>query len=258
MKAALLAAGAVLAAMGAVSASTSQSIPFLLQPHLRTGQVLHFQTDDEVHLPGGAVRGFKGNMEITVAGERGHKFLFHATQRMNSGATAAVEMLYDPTTGQITPLGNAATSPRVNPGIAAFYDPKMVGIPPSPLAVGQTWTVSLPEPWAFGPAGSETVRVAAIDGTTVQLDLTGHGTGPSYQQIHHPPRVTGSSGGQTVVIPQTFGNARWSGTLTLVQGITKDETLRVRQTVTDGQTAISPRRTETQEWVLHIDQSPGA
>jgi hypothetical protein len=111
------------------------------------------------------------------------------------------------------------------------FNPLLWGMPTGDLKVGQTWTVSVSEPWEIGPAGSETVRVVSLDPAEgiVTLEREGSGTGKSQDDEHKLSiTVKGNKLEATVVA----GPSTWSGRTTIQHGLILNDEILIRRPVT--------------------------
>jgi len=108
------------------------------------------------------------------------------------------------------------------------YNRLLWGDPPAQPKAGMTWTVTIPQPWELGPAGTQTVTVEHVDRTdgSVTLKREGTATGFFAGESH---QVTLTKNGTKVTLDVTPGQAHWSGYTTFRQGIVlSDELLVVR------------------------------
>ncbi len=214
----------------------------MLQPQLTAGQTIREAYTARFDRQGVGPHIMNGTISVSVGGSEDGGTLMHVAFAI-AGKTAVADAIVNLSTMRVVRADGAKRSPqRTAAGIGVYYDPLFWGTPPASLSVGATWSVHLDRPWPFGPAGTARVRVVSVDAAseTVTLALVGQGSGPSANDIEHPPVTTGSMDDRRVTIPTTFGKTTWIARLTLVHGITQDEQIVVEQEVLLGQTEISP------------------
>ncbi|TCK71859.1 hypothetical protein [Acidipila rosea] len=106
-----------------------------------------------------------------------------------------------------------------------FYNPTFWGTPQGELKAGETWTVTLSQPWELGPPGTQTVTVISVDKVNgiVVLKREGDGVGP-YEGTHETASVKKDS--KIYKVATRFGRAHWSGQAVIQHGvIVSDELL---------------------------------
>ena len=120
------------------------------------------------------------------------------------------------------------------PTAVGSYSTQVYGArpPPSHLAPGVSWTVTLKNAWELGgPNGTQKVTVVSVDPTTDTVVLLREGTasGP-YADDRRQAKLTRGGKDETFdVIP---GAAHWRGYATFVKGIVFADSLLVTRDVT--------------------------
>jgi hypothetical protein len=111
------------------------------------------------------------------------------------------------------------------------YNPRLWGMPPATLRVGQRWTVDIAGPWELGPPGRQTVTVTAYDpiSRTVTLQREGSGDGIWLGQ---PTTFALTRDGKTQTVRYQPGRTRWYGVTTFRNGIVLSDELMSERTVT--------------------------
>jgi hypothetical protein len=111
------------------------------------------------------------------------------------------------------------------------YNPRLWGMPPATLRVGQRWTVDIAGPWELGPPGRQTVTVTAYDpiSRTVTLQREGSGDGIWLGQ---PTTFALTRDGKTQTVRYQPGRTRWYGVTTFRNGIVLSDELMSERAVT--------------------------
>ncbi|MEA2721999.1 MAG: hypothetical protein QOJ39_3863, partial [Candidatus Eremiobacteraeota bacterium] len=125
-----------------------------------------------------------------------------------------------------------------------LYDAFFFGVPPEHIAVGTTWNVTLDRPWQFGPAGTATVKVGALDEQAhkVELRVTGTGSG-SIGEDAAGNRVSTEVNNRTVSAMKTPQRSKWTSILHLADGIVVDETTTVQTEWRVASSSLAPAST---------------
>jgi hypothetical protein len=107
---------------------------------------------------------------------------------------------------------------------APFYNPNFWGDPPRRLTPGDSWSVSLSQPWELGPAGRQTVTVLAVDAKNgiVILKRKGEAAG-SYAGA--PLKMTIKKDGKPYQVDVKYGLAQWSGQAVFQHGVVVSDEL---------------------------------
>ena len=109
-----------------------------------------------------------------------------------------------------------------------LYNHLLWGTAPKKLRIGVHWTVSIPQPWEMGPAGTQTVTVIGLDSPNGFVTLKREGTA-SGLFANEPAEVTLTKGEKAFKFTRTAGEAHWIGFTTFRHGIVwSDELLVVR------------------------------
>lgn len=245
----------VFAATG-VAAARSGPLPSVLLPALRVGQVIAGSLTLSTRTIG-AGRTIRGAYRMRVQGRAGSRFLISGSARFGGISAGRHAAAFDPLTLQAYTMGSSKPLPRAVQGF--FYNQDFWGDPLSAqLRVGQTWRVTLPRPWQYGPAGSASVRVVKLSlaADSVTLQETGSGVGPSAGQIAHPPSVTMSSADNSSRSSVVIGRGTWTAAITLHHGIVAESVIDVRENATIPASAMLPARHITLENVYTLVRTP--
>jgi hypothetical protein len=164
----------LLGALALSAAIPASSLPAVFRPHLKSGDVLVYQTDDKV--TGSVDHDMQFVHTYVIESVDGKEITFQntvkATDSKNGNPAPRVQTIDD--NGLVADAGGKPTKPSR----LFMLNENQFGVPPSALALGTTWKVNLDESdFGFAP-GVATVRVAALDGDKVDLhiDYSGDGT----------------------------------------------------------------------------------
>ena len=104
---------------------------------------------------------------------------------------------------------------------APLFNPLLWGAIPASLSKGMSWPATIDRAWEIGPAGTETVRVTALDPAAglITLERRGQGTGLSSDDAAKRPVMLTISG-KPVAATVTPGPSSWQGSLTVIHGKT--------------------------------------
>ena len=111
----------------------------------------------------------------------------------------------------------------------AFYNALLWG-EPKELHEGQTWTVTIAQPWELGPAGEQAITVESMDAATHTVTLKREGSGEGWFDSD-PKQIHVTRGDQKFTADVTPGKARWSGLTTFRQGVVISDELLVERPV---------------------------
>jgi hypothetical protein len=105
------------------------------------------------------------------------------------------------------------------------------GEPPSNLKKGDSWKITIPQPWELGGAGTQTVTVMDVDkkNNTITLKREG-GSDGFYDNDAHQISITKDS--KTLKMNVEPGTSHWIGYTTFQNGLVKSDELLVGRTVT--------------------------
>ncbi|MEQ7874305.1 hypothetical protein ABDK56_09920 [Sphingomonas sp. ASV193] len=133
---------------------------------------------------------------------------------------------------------------------APLFNPLLWGAIPHRLSIGQHWTASIAQPWEIGPSGTEVVAVARLDPGLGLVTLTRQGAGAGLTSDDaRMATLTISAGGRAIKVRVVPGQARWTGSATVVRGITLADQIVVERTLDlvtdDGKHIAATQRTYT-------------
>lgn len=116
---------------------------------------------------------------------------------------------------------------------APLFNPLLWGAIPTRLSKGMSWPATIDRAWEIGPAGTETVRVTALDPAAglITLERRGQGTGLSSDDAAKRPVMLTISG-KPVAATVTPGPSTWQGSLTVIHGKTIADEIVLRRPVT--------------------------
>ncbi|HET7175065.1 MAG TPA: hypothetical protein VFK21_03575 [Gammaproteobacteria bacterium] len=137
-----------------------------------------------------------------------------------------------------------------------IFNPLLWGMPDGELKLGQTWQVTVTEPWEIGPAGKETVRVVSLDPAEgiVTLERDGNGTGKSQDDERKLSiTVKGKKLDATVVA----GPSTWSGLTTVQHGLILNDEILIRRPVSLQTEAGTFSGEETEYTLLNLMPAMG-
>jgi hypothetical protein len=218
----------------------------LFHPQLRVGQSLIGNLDGELRPFSfvGSTR-YSEHVKATVESMSGSVATM-SIDESGSGKSTNVTVQLDTATLDFSENGKETNNQRSAVGM--FYNTTAWGPIPSIVAVGQTWSVDLKEPWEMGPAGTETVRVTALDAAhdTITLQRDGSGEGPSSTEIKHPVSIKFKHNGVDTAIPVTVGKSTWHGEVVLKDGIVVRDSITVKTNLRLSQAGTVSARDETQ------------
>lgn len=131
--------------------------------------------------------------------------------------------------GRLNSFNGAA--PVVNTdGSGVMYNSLIWGEPPASLREGDTWTVTIAQPWELGGPGSQTVSVLSVDAFhhTVRLKREGSGDGFYDNDMHTVPVTVHGVAMRLAVTP---GRTHWVGYTTFRDGLVVSDELMSTRTV---------------------------
>lgn len=135
-----------------------------------------------------------------------------------------------------------------------IYNPRLWGMPPAMLRIGQRWTVDIADPWELGPPGRQTVTVTAYDPVSRTVTLQREGSGDGIW-LGQPATLALTRDGKTQTVNYQPGRTRWYGVTTFRNGIVLSDELMSERAVTvslpDG-TRVSGRE---RQYIL-LDATP--
>jgi hypothetical protein len=141
---------------GAVSAATSSPLDPLLVPAVHADETIRYSEEDRLT---GAVK--HTHAEAITYHVMSNENGILRFQRDISGKGKVV-FERDPSGG---------VDGGAKPGVVFFLPRQLLGDPPSPLAVGQTWQVRLPVETSLGSPGTASMSVVSIDQSTRHVVL---------------------------------------------------------------------------------------
>lgn len=111
---------------------------------------------------------------------------------------------------------------------APLFNPLLWGEIPERWTSGTRWAAPIARAWEIGPPGSESVRVLRIDPTVglVTLARSGSGFGASSDDARLSV-LTLTGGGRSIKVKVTPGPSHWTGSATIVRGITLSDQIIV-------------------------------
>lgn len=137
-----------------------------------------------------------------------------------------------------------------------LFNPLLWGMPAGELKVGESWQVTVTEPWEIGPKGSETVRVVSLDPAEgiVTLEREGSGSGPSQDDARKLSIVVKGDKQEATL---TAGPSTWSGFTTIQRGLILSDEILIRRDVTLQTTAATFQGVETEYTLLNLMPTTG-
>jgi hypothetical protein len=111
------------------------------------------------------------------------------------------------------------------------FNPLLWGTPPVKLKTGDSWEVSIDQPWELGGTGRQRVEVIDVDPVThlIRLKREGDGQGAFADD---QPEMEIVSKGQRLRVKVTFGKNHWVGYTTFKNGIVISDELVVTRPLT--------------------------
>jgi hypothetical protein len=105
-----------------------------------------------------------------------------------------------------------------------FFNPTFWGEPKGELKPGQSWTVTLKQPWELGPPGQQTITVLSVDGKNgmVVLKREGEGVGPFEGG---QDSATIKKDGKPYKVAVKYGKAHWEGQAVFQHGVVVSDEL---------------------------------
>jgi hypothetical protein len=135
---------------------------------------------------------------------------------------------------------------------SSFFNPVLYGVPSDPLSVGKTWQTSIGA-WLYGPAGTSTVRVAAVDRAkhTLRLELTGSGNGTIGNDLKNPQNLLVTINGKSAYqVKREEGRSDWHGYVELADGIVQHSVLVMQTHLVTPSTPESPKHNDVETVTL--------
>jgi hypothetical protein len=141
-------------------------------------------------------------------------------------------------------------------GSGLLFSTFLWGRPPDDLKVGDTWTVSIPQPWELGPSGKQKVTVLSLDKVShlIMLEREGSGTG-SFDG--DKTELDLAKGGKTLHVAVTAGDAHWHGYTLFRDGIVISDELMVVRSLTLTASGQAPIAATQRQYIL-LNASPPA
>jgi hypothetical protein len=105
-----------------------------------------------------------------------------------------------------------------------FFNPTFWGRPEGELKPGQSWTVTLKQPWELGPPGQQTITVLSVDGRNgmVVLKREGEGMGP-FEGGSDSTLI--KKDGKQFKVAVKYGKAHWEGQAVFQHGVVVSDEL---------------------------------
>jgi hypothetical protein len=139
-------------------------------------------------------------------------------------------------------------------GSGLAFNPRLWGVAPAKLRVGQHWTVDIRQPWELGPPGRQTVTVVAFDPADLRVTLRREGSGEG-AYLDDRPTATLVRDGQSHVFRVLPGRSHWSGYTTFRAGIVVSDELLVERAVTLVSDKLGRVAGQEREYIL-LDAAP--
>lgn len=116
----------------------------------------------------------------------------------------------------------------------ALFNPLLWGHAPGKLHVGETWNVTISEPWELGPPGDETVHVVRMDPAshTITLFREGRGSGLSLHDQSTGQVTIDADNGLALKVMVVPGESSWRGRTIVRDGIIVADSIMVKRHVT--------------------------
>lgn len=137
-----------------------------------------------------------------------------------------------------------------------IFNPLLWGMPAGELKVGQTWQVTVTEPWEIGPAGKESVRVVSLDPAEgiVTLEREGSGAGKSQDDER---KLSINVKGMKLDATVTAGASTWNGLTTIQRGLILNDEILIRRPVSLQTEAGTFSGEETEYTLLNLMPAMG-
>ena len=142
----------------------------------------------------------------------------------------------------------------VNTDASGFLFNQLIwGTAPATLAVGDTWTVRIPQAWELGGPGDQTVTVMDIDPQSNTIRLKREGRGEGFYD-NDAKSVTIQKNGKPVRMTITPGVTHWVGYTTFKNGLVISDELLSTRTVTLTDNGVQYQASQ-REYIL-LDEMP--
>ena len=105
------------------------------------------------------------------------------------------------------------------------------GTPPAKIKKGDTWTVTIPQAWELGGAGTQTVTVLDIDEKNNTVRLKREGNSEGYYD-NDPKQIYITREGKNLIVNVTPGSSHWVGYTTFKNGLVISDELMASRPVT--------------------------
>jgi hypothetical protein len=116
-------------------------------------------------------------------------------------------------------------------GSGLMYNSLIWGTPPDKIKSGDTWTVTIPQPWELGGSGTQTITVLDIDEKNNTIMLKREGTSEGFYD-HDAKNVGIIKDGKTIKMDITPGQSHWIGYTIFKNGLVISDELLVTRPVT--------------------------
>lgn len=111
------------------------------------------------------------------------------------------------------------------------WNPRLWGVAPAALRVGQHWSLDIAQPWELGTRGRQTVTVVAFDARDKRVTLKREGDGDG-AFLGDTPTLTLRRDGRSQVFRMSAGHAHWTGYTTFRAGVVVSDELMVERPLT--------------------------
>lgn len=134
------------------------------------------------------------------------------------------------------------------------WNPRLWGIAPPSLRIGQRWTTDIAQAWELGTPGRQTVTVMTLDASDARVTLKREGSGEG-AFLGDAPTITLRRDGVGRMFRVSPGRAHWIGLTTFRAGVIVSDELMVERPLTLVSDALGPVAAQEREYIL-LDAAP--
>jgi hypothetical protein len=116
-------------------------------------------------------------------------------------------------------------------GSGVMFNALIWGNPPAKLKKGDTWKVSIPQPWELGGVGTQIITVIDIDENNNSIRLQREGSSGGFYD-NDAKKISITKDGKAVTMTVTPGTSHWIGYTTFKNGLVISDELLVSRPIT--------------------------
>jgi hypothetical protein len=135
-----------------------------------------------------------------------------------------------------------------------FYNPILWGVPPTNVAVGSSWAVTIDVPWELGTPAKEQITVEFVDQShgIVSLKRSGEGDGFFSDDLK---QVELTRDGKTYRVDVNPGHSKWIGRATFINGVVDNDELIVERPIKVSSSELGELSGSERQYIL-FNRSP--